>query len=71
MDVSVESLKLRKMRVHNEISFSAEAGMTAEDLAALREELRNLDRKINEKINEMSTSRVLMKGLNHELGLVG
>jgi hypothetical protein len=55
MDVSVESLKLRRMRVHNEISFSAEAGMTAEDLAALREELRNLDRKINEKINEMST----------------
>ena len=55
MDVSVESLKLRRMRVHNEISFSAEVGMTAEDLAALREELRNLDRKINEKINEMST----------------
>jgi hypothetical protein len=48
MDVSLEALKLRRMRVHNEISSDAEASMTAEDLAALREELRNFDRKINE-----------------------
>jgi hypothetical protein len=36
------------MRVPNEISLGAEAGLTAEDLAALREELRNSDQKINE-----------------------
>jgi hypothetical protein len=48
MDMSLEALKLRRMRVHNEISLGAEAGVTTEDLAALREELRNLDQKINE-----------------------
>ena len=41
---SVEALKLRRMRVRNEISLS----MDKEDLDALREELRRLSKQIEE-----------------------
>ena len=48
---SIEALKLRRMRVRNEISFnrSTERGSeTSEDLEALREELRRLSKQIEE-----------------------
>ncbi len=51
MGVSVEGLKLRRMRVRNEISFnrSTEGGTErVEDLEALREELRTLSKQIEE-----------------------
>jgi len=47
----VEGLKLRRMRVRNEISFSrsTEGGTErSEDLEALREELRRLSKQIEE-----------------------
>jgi hypothetical protein len=47
----VEGLKLRRIRVRNEISFnrSTERGSeTSEDLEALREELRRLSKQIEE-----------------------
>jgi hypothetical protein len=51
MGSSVEGLKLRRMRVRNEISLnrSTEGGMDkAEDLEALREELHRLSKQIEE-----------------------
>jgi hypothetical protein len=51
MGSSVEGLKLRRMRVRNEISFSrsTEAGTErSEDLEGLREELRTLSKQIEE-----------------------
>jgi hypothetical protein len=46
---AVESLKLRRMRVRNEISLSTEGGADrAEDLEALLEELRRLSKQIEE-----------------------
>jgi hypothetical protein len=51
MGSSVEGLKLRRMRVRNEISFrrSTEGGAErSEDLEALREELRKLSKQIEE-----------------------
>ena len=51
MGSSVEGLKLRRMRVRNEISLNRSAeGRTerAEDLEALREELYRLSKKIEE-----------------------
>jgi hypothetical protein len=52
MGSSVEGLKLRRMRVRNEISFNRGAGggepERAEDLEALREELRGLSKQIEE-----------------------
>jgi hypothetical protein len=51
MGSSVEGLKLRRMRVRNEISFNWRAGgepERAEDLEALREELRGLSKQIEE-----------------------
>jgi hypothetical protein len=51
MGSSVEGLKLRRMRVRNEISFSrsTEGGTErSEDLEALREELRRLSKQIEE-----------------------
>ena len=47
----MEGLKLRRMRVRNEISFNRSAGGESErpeDLEALREELRRLSRQIEE-----------------------
>ena len=44
---SIEALKLRRMRVRNEISLSTEGGADrAEDLEALREELSSLSKQI-------------------------
>jgi hypothetical protein len=44
---SIEALKLRRMRVRNEISLSTEGGAgRAEDLEALREELDSLNEQI-------------------------
>ena len=51
MGSSVEGLKLRRMRVRNEISCyrSTEGGTErAEDLEALREELHRLSKQIEE-----------------------
>jgi hypothetical protein len=49
MGPSVEALKLRRMRVRNEISLSTEGEADrAEDLEALLEELRILNREIEE-----------------------
>jgi hypothetical protein len=51
MRSSVEGLKLRRMRVRNELSCyrSTEGGTErAEDLAALQEELRRLSKQIEE-----------------------
>jgi hypothetical protein len=51
MGFSVEGLKLRRMRVRNEISCyrSTERGTErAEDLEALREELHRLSKQIEE-----------------------
>jgi hypothetical protein len=51
MGSAVEGLKLRRMRVRNEISFSrsTEGGAErSEDLEALREELRKLSKQIEE-----------------------
>ena len=51
MGSSVEGLKLRRMRVRNELSFSrsTEGGAErSEDLEALREELRRLSKQIEE-----------------------
>jgi hypothetical protein len=49
MSPAIESLKLRRMRVLNEISLSTEGGTDrAEDLEALREELRRLSEQIEE-----------------------
>src|SRR4029077_16716548 len=46
---AVESLKLRRMRVRNDISLSTEGGADrAEDLEALLEELRRLSKQIEE-----------------------
>jgi hypothetical protein len=46
---SAESLKLRRMRVRNEISLNTEGGADrAEDLEALLEELRRLSKQIEE-----------------------
>jgi len=45
----VEALKLRRIRVKNEISLSIEGGTDrAEDLEALREELLRLSKQIEE-----------------------
>jgi hypothetical protein len=53
MRPSVEALKLRRMRVRNEISLSMEGGADrAEDLEALREELLRLGRQIEEAEHE-------------------
>ena len=47
MESSVEGLKLRRMRVRNEISLGTEGGVErAEDLEALREELNSLNKQI-------------------------
>ena len=47
MRSSIEGLKLRRMRVRNEISLSTEEGADrAEDLEALREELSSLSKQI-------------------------
>jgi hypothetical protein len=51
MRSSVEGLKLRRIRLRNEISFSrwAEEGpASAEELGALHEELRGLNKQIEE-----------------------
>jgi hypothetical protein len=51
MRSSVEALKLRRMRVRNEIFFNRSAGggpERAEDLEALLEELRGLSKQIEE-----------------------
>jgi hypothetical protein len=49
MRSSVEALKLRRMRVRNEISLSTEGGADrAEDLEALNEELCRLSKQIEE-----------------------
>jgi hypothetical protein len=51
MGSSVEGLKLRRMRVRNDISFNRNAGggpERTEDLEALREELRELSKQIEE-----------------------
>lgn len=51
MGSSVEGLKLRRMRIRNEISFNRsteERTEWAEDLEALREELRRVSRQIEE-----------------------
>ena len=51
MGSSVEGLKLRRMRIRNEISFNRSTeGRTewAEDLEALREELRRVSKQIEE-----------------------
>jgi hypothetical protein len=49
MRLSVEALKLRRMRVRNEISLSTEEGAhRAEDLEALSEELGRLSKQIEE-----------------------
>ena len=51
MGSSVEELKLRRMRIRNEISLnrSTEGGTErAEDLEALREELHRLSKQIEE-----------------------
>ena len=48
MEVSVEALKLRRMRVRSEIALSREGGDRAEDLDALREELLRLSMQIAE-----------------------
>ena len=51
MERSVEGLKLRRMRVRNDISFNRSAGGgpdRAEDLEALLEELRGLSKRIEE-----------------------
>ena len=47
MSPAVESLKLHRIRVLNEISLSTE-GERVEDLEALREELLRLGRQIEE-----------------------
>jgi hypothetical protein len=47
MESSIEALKLRRMRVRNEISLSTEGGADrAEDLETLREELSSLSKQI-------------------------
>jgi hypothetical protein len=51
MESSVEGLKLRRMRIRNEISFNRsteERTEWAEDLEALREELRRVSKQIEE-----------------------
>ncbi len=51
MERSVEGLKLRRMRVRNDISFNRSVGGgpdRAEDLEALLEELRGLSKQIEE-----------------------
>jgi hypothetical protein len=51
MGSSVEGLKLRRMRIRNEISFNRrteERTEWAEDLEALREELRRVSEQIEE-----------------------
>jgi len=51
MGSSVEGLKLRRIRVRNDISFSRCAGEgpeRAEELEALHEELRGLNKQIEE-----------------------
>ena len=51
MGSSVEGLKLRRMRIRNEISFNRsteERTEWAEDLEALREELRRVSKQIEE-----------------------
>jgi hypothetical protein len=49
MRSSVEALKLRRIRVRNEISLSAEGGAVGgEDLEALSEELCSLSKQIEE-----------------------
>ena len=48
MEPSVEGLKLRRMRVLNEIALSREGGDRTEDLEALREELLRLSKQIEE-----------------------
>ena len=47
MESSIEALKLRRMRVRNEIFLTTEEGAgRAEDLEALREELSSLSKQI-------------------------
>jgi hypothetical protein len=46
MEPSLEALKLRRMRVLNEIALSNGGGDRAEDLEALREELATLSEQI-------------------------
>ena len=51
MGFSVEGLKLRRMRVRNELSFNRNTEgepERAEDLEALREELHRLNKQIEE-----------------------
>jgi hypothetical protein len=49
MQSSIEALKLRRMRVRNEISLSTEEGAgRAEDLEALHEELSSLSKQIED-----------------------
>ena len=51
MGSSVEGLKLRRMRIQNEISFNRsreERTEWVEDLEALREELRKVSKQIEE-----------------------
>ena len=56
MEVSVEALKLRRMRVRSEIALSREGGDRAEDLDALREELLRLSMQIAEAAVSRSNS---------------
>ncbi len=51
MSPAVESLKLRRIRVLNEISLSTE-GERVEDLEALREEILRLSKQIEEAEHE-------------------
>ena len=62
MGSSVEGLKLRRMRIRNEISFNRsteERTEWAEDLEALREELR----RVSKQIEEAEQQRVLQETL--------
>ena len=48
MESSVEALRLRRMRVRNEISLTKKESDRAEDLKELREELLILSKQIEE-----------------------
>jgi hypothetical protein len=57
---SIEALKLRRMRVRNEISLSTEEGAgRAEDLEALHEELSSLSKQIEDAEDQRSPRQTL------------
>jgi hypothetical protein len=68
MESSVEALRLRRMRVHNEISLTKEKEADrAEDLEALREELLRLSKQIDEverqRLFDLAPSGRIYKGV--------